>query len=110
MLPVGLPSLLTQDYPGRAEVFLVDDGSTDSTGDLARELSRRHGGLPLTVGSPGEPPAGWTGKLWAVRQLRRAAPWRAPVCWILWALTCPPPSRVGFRVSPRVRVIPTRTT
>jgi hopene-associated glycosyltransferase HpnB len=67
VLPASLPSLLAQDYPGRAEVFLVDDGSTDGTGELARELSRRHGGLPLTVDSPGEPPAGWTGKLWAVR-------------------------------------------
>ncbi|MGW2488380.1 glycosyltransferase [Streptomyces sp. NPDC001606] len=67
VLPASLPSLLAQDYPGRAEVFLVDDGSTDGTGELARELSRRHGGLPLTVASPGEPPAGWTGKLWAVR-------------------------------------------
>ncbi|MGW4568819.1 glycosyltransferase [Streptomyces sp. NPDC004561] len=67
VLPASLPSLLAQDYPGRAEVFLVDDGSTDGTGELAQELSRRHGGLPLTVGSPGEPPAGWTGKLWAVR-------------------------------------------
>ncbi|MEU1012403.1 glycosyltransferase [Streptomyces sp. NPDC005890] len=67
VLPASLPSLLAQDYPGRAEVFLVDDGSTDGTGELARELSRRYGGLPLTVGSPGEPPAGWTGKLWAVR-------------------------------------------
>ncbi|MFD7461308.1 MULTISPECIES: glycosyltransferase [unclassified Streptomyces] len=67
VLPVSLPSLLAQDYPGRAEVFLVDDGSTDGTGELARELSRRLGGLPLTVVSPGEPPAGWTGKLWAVR-------------------------------------------
>ncbi|MGW1049127.1 glycosyltransferase [Streptomyces sp. NPDC001118] len=67
VLPASLPSLLAQEYPGRAEVFLVDDGSTDGTGELARELSRRQGGLPLTVGSPGEPPAGWTGKLWAVR-------------------------------------------
>ncbi|MET8814847.1 glycosyltransferase [Streptomyces sp. NPDC004549] len=67
VLPASLPSLLAQDYPGRAEVFLVDDGSTDGTGELARELSRRHGGLPLTVTSPGEPPSGWTGKLWAVR-------------------------------------------
>ncbi|MDX2530513.1 glycosyltransferase [Streptomyces europaeiscabiei] len=67
VLPESLPSLLAQDYPGRAEVFLVDDGSSDGTGDLARELSRRFGGLPLTVSSPGEPPAGWTGKLWAVR-------------------------------------------
>ena len=63
----SLPSLLAQDYPGRAEVFLVDDGSSDGTGDVARALAERHGGLPLTVTSPGEPPAGWTGKLWAVR-------------------------------------------
>ncbi|MEU4144348.1 glycosyltransferase [Streptomyces parvulus] len=67
VLPASLPSLLAQDYPGRAEVFLVDDGSTDGTGELADELARRHGGLTLTVTSPGEPPAGWTGKLWAVR-------------------------------------------
>ncbi|MEV2214241.1 glycosyltransferase [Streptomyces sp. NPDC050997] len=67
VLPASLPSLLAQDYPGPAEVFLVDDGSTDGTGELARELARGHGGLKLTVTSPGEPPAGWTGKLWAVR-------------------------------------------
>ncbi|MFF8594233.1 glycosyltransferase [Streptomyces sp. NPDC015220] len=67
VLRESLPSLLAQDYPGRAEVFLVDDGSSDGTGRLARELGRRGGGLPLTVDSPGEPPAGWTGKLWAVR-------------------------------------------
>lgn len=67
VLPSSLPSLLAQDYPGRAEVFLVDDGSSDGTGELARELAREHGGLPLTVDSPGDPPAGWTGKLWAVR-------------------------------------------
>ncbi|MGC5363547.1 glycosyltransferase [Streptomyces sp. DT24] len=66
-LPVGLPSLLAQDYPGEAEIFLVDDGSEDGTGDLARRLSVRCGGLPLTVASPGEPEPGWTGKLWAVR-------------------------------------------
>ncbi|MFF3500339.1 glycosyltransferase [Streptomyces sp. NPDC003247] len=67
VLAASLPSLLAQDYPGRVEVFLVDDGSSDGTGELARELARRHGGVPLTVDSPGEPPAGWTGKLWAVR-------------------------------------------
>ncbi|MFI9645701.1 glycosyltransferase [Streptomyces sp. NPDC052040] len=67
VLPHSLPSLLAQDYPGRAEVFLIDDGSSDGTGELARALAERHGGLPLTVASPGEPPAGWTGKLWAVR-------------------------------------------
>ncbi len=78
VLPAALPSLLGQDYPGRAEVFLVDDGSTDGTGDLARGLGRRHGGLPLTVASPGEPPAGWTGKLWAVRHGMALARAREP--------------------------------
>ncbi|AXK37833.1 glycosyltransferase [Streptomyces armeniacus] len=68
VLPRSLPSLLAQKYPGRAEVFLVDDGSTDGTGALARALADGHpGGLPLTVDSPGEPEPGWTGKLWAVR-------------------------------------------
>ncbi|MEW1720459.1 glycosyltransferase [Streptomyces sp. NPDC093109] len=67
VLPASLPSLLSQVYPGPAEIFLVDDGSSDGTGRLARELSARYGGLPLTVASPGEPEPGWTGKLWAVR-------------------------------------------
>ncbi|MFJ4923802.1 glycosyltransferase [Streptomyces sp. NPDC088725] len=67
VLPDSLPSLLAQAYPGRAEIFLVDDGSQDGTGALARELSARYGGLPLTVATPGEPEPGWTGKLWAVR-------------------------------------------
>src|SRR5258707_235132 len=67
MLAEGLPSLLAQVNPGDAEIFLVDGGSTDGTGALARELSVQFGGLPLTVSSPGEPEPGWTGKLWALR-------------------------------------------
>ncbi|PRH76238.1 glycosyl transferase family 2 [Streptomyces solincola] len=67
LLPRTLPSLLTQDYSGRLAVFLVDDGSTDGTGALARELAARHGGRRVTVSSPGAPAPGWTGKLWAVR-------------------------------------------
>ncbi|MFH8371645.1 glycosyltransferase [Streptomyces sp. NPDC018031] len=63
----SLPSLLTQDYPGRAEVFLIDDGSSDGTAELAHRLAAEQGGLPLTVAAPGEPDHGWTGKLWAVR-------------------------------------------
>ncbi|MEU5976972.1 glycosyltransferase [Streptomyces sp. NPDC047315] len=67
VLPDSLPSLLAQDYPGRASVVLVDDGSTDGTADVARALSEEHGGLPLDVVAPGEPADGWTGKLWALR-------------------------------------------
>ncbi|AUH44316.1 glycosyltransferase [Streptomyces sp. CMB-StM0423] len=69
VLPDSLPSLLAQAYPGEARVFLVDDGSTDGTAETARTLAENAGdrALPLTVSSPGEPPEGWTGKLWALR-------------------------------------------
>ncbi|GAA2475426.1 glycosyltransferase [Streptomyces longisporus] len=83
VLPASLPSLLAQEYPGRAEIFLVDDGSSDGTGELARELADRHGGLPLTVASPGEPPEGWTGKLWAVRHGIGLARARGPAYLLL---------------------------
>ncbi|MFD2474543.1 glycosyltransferase [Amycolatopsis silviterrae] len=65
LLPDTLPTLLRQRYPGDARVILVDDGSSDGTAEVARSLTVPHG-LPLTVTSPGEPPDGWTGKLWAV--------------------------------------------
>jgi hopene-associated glycosyltransferase HpnB len=67
VLPLSLPSLLAQQYAGQARVILVDDNSTDGTGELARRLGEAPGSLPLTVTTPGEPPAGWTGKLWALR-------------------------------------------
>ncbi|MFF9197637.1 glycosyltransferase [Streptomyces sp. NPDC014779] len=78
VLPLSLPSLLAQDYPGPAEVILVDDGSTDGTGERAAELAACHGGLPLTVVSPGEPEPGWTGKLWALRHGMALARARGP--------------------------------
>lgn len=65
-LPRTLPALLAQDYPGELEVIVVDDRSTDGTGDVAREL-----GASIVVGSP--LPAGWVGKVWALEQGLRAA-------------------------------------
>ncbi|KPC80893.1 MULTISPECIES: glycosyltransferase [Streptomyces] len=78
VLPTSLPSLLAQDYPGDAQVYLVDDCSGDGTGELARALSQRYGGLPLTVVTPGEPEPGWTGKLWALRHGMALAGQRKP--------------------------------
>ncbi|MFJ5552808.1 glycosyltransferase [Streptomyces sp. NPDC093225] len=86
VLPRSLPSLLAQCYPGEAEVYLVDDGSRDGTGELARRLAAEHPGLPLTVSSPGEPAPGWTGKLWALRHgiaLARSGPHGEPAYLLL---------------------------
>jgi hopene-associated glycosyltransferase HpnB len=65
-----LRSLLVQDYPGAFQVILIDDGSTDGTGDMARAMKDPR--LNVVDGTP--PPAGWSGKLWAVAQGIAAAP------------------------------------
>ncbi len=65
VIDAALSSLLAQDYSGDLRVILVDDNSTDGTGDIARALD--HGGrLSVVTGAPLA--HGWTGKLWAVRQ------------------------------------------
>ncbi|HWD06066.1 MAG TPA: glycosyltransferase [Amycolatopsis sp.] len=64
VLPSTLPTLLEQRYPGEARVILVDDASTDGTGELARRLGSG-APLPLSVVTPDPLPPGWTGKLWA---------------------------------------------
>jgi hopene-associated glycosyltransferase HpnB len=60
----SLRSLLAQDYAGTFRVVLVDDGSTDGTGEVARAI----GDPRLTVLTGLPRPAGWSGKLWAVAQ------------------------------------------
>jgi hopene-associated glycosyltransferase HpnB len=60
----SIGSLLEQDYKGPFRVILVDDQSTDGTAGAARAL----GGERLDVLSGAARPAGWTGKLWAVKQ------------------------------------------
>jgi len=59
-------SLLAQDYPGRFRLVVVDDRSTDGTGDVARAAAA--GDPRLTVVTGRARPSGWTGKLWALQQ------------------------------------------
>ncbi len=64
-----LSSLLAQDFAGPLSIILVDDCSSDGTGDIARSLADPR--LTVVEGRPR--PAGWSGKLWAVAQgLERA--------------------------------------
>lgn len=63
-------SLLAQDYPD-FEVLVLDDSSTDGTGDLLASLAREDGRLRVLAGQP--LPEGWMGKHWACQQLADAA-------------------------------------
>lgn len=65
----SLGSVIAQDYRGPFRIVLVDDESSDSTGDIARRI----GDPRLTVIDGGPPPAGWSGKLWAIAQGIEAA-------------------------------------
>jgi hopene-associated glycosyltransferase HpnB len=62
VLPLTLSTLVGQKYGGRTTVFLVNDNSTDGTGELVAERWP-----DVNVIAPGEPPEGWAGKLWALR-------------------------------------------
>jgi hopene-associated glycosyltransferase HpnB len=68
VIEATLRSLLAQDYPGLFRIILVDDGSTDGTGALARALARAIADPRLRVLTGTAPPAGWSGKLFAVSQ------------------------------------------
>ena len=74
MLPVTLPALLGQEYPGTLTVIVVDDGSSDSTGEVAAKLGAGSP-RPLRVISGAPLPDGerWAGKVWAMAQGLSAA-------------------------------------
>ncbi|NJL63718.1 MAG: glycosyltransferase [Methylacidiphilales bacterium] len=74
LLAATLTSLFSQDYAGSFEIFLVDDNSTDATGETANAIAE---GLQKTTQLHvinGKPlAAGWSGKLWAMEQGIRQA-------------------------------------
>jgi hopene-associated glycosyltransferase HpnB len=71
----SIGSLLAQDYPGDFHIILVDDLSSEGTGEIARAMAHNH--LTVLTGAPRPP--GWTGKLWALQQgMERASAYHAP--------------------------------
>ena len=62
-----ITSLLQQNYPGAFSVVLVDDQSSDDTTEVARQAAAEFADR-LTIVPGATLPAGWTGKLWAMKQ------------------------------------------
>jgi hopene-associated glycosyltransferase HpnB len=62
-----LNGLLAQDYWGDFSIVVVDDTSTDSTGEIAEQLAAAAGGRLTVIKAP-PIQRGWTGKLWAQSQ------------------------------------------
>ena len=57
----SIHSLMRQELAGSLHVVVVDDASSDATGEIARQT-----GASVITGKPLQ--AGWTGKLWALSQ------------------------------------------
>ena len=68
VIATSLAQLAAQDYPGPFRIILVDDNSSDGTGDVALGLAGGLGAERLSVVSGAPLPPGWTGKLWALNQ------------------------------------------
>ena len=69
VLSISLKSLLNQEYSGEFSIILIDDQSTDKTGEVAQEIANnlnQSERLKVILGKP--LPVGWSGKLWAMEQ------------------------------------------
>ncbi len=78
-----LSALAAQDYPGAFTIILVDDNSSDGTGDIARQMAAQTG-APIFVRQAPPLPPGWSGKLAALNCGVNAVDDIAPKASLLW--------------------------
>lgn len=65
-----LNSMIKQDYPN-LEILVLDDNSTDATGQIVQEFAKKDSRVRLIKGAP--LPEGWKGKCFACHQLSKIA-------------------------------------
>ena len=83
MIPLSLPTLMAQDYPGDFTIFLIDDQSEDGTASIAQKLGQNSQRF-VTVIPGADRPHGWTGKVWAQHQgIAQATEGSAPPDYLL---------------------------
>ena len=65
----AVASLLQASGPNALHIFLVDDGSSDGTAQVAQDAAIAAGRPGMLTVIAGQPlPPGWSGKLWAMQQ------------------------------------------
>ena len=87
----AVASLARQQYTGRFHIVLVDDESSDGTAEAARSAAPP---ALLTVVRARPLPAGWTGKLWAIAEGIRQAPFVADALLLTDADIVHPPDNL----------------
>ena len=68
-----LRSLLAQEGLSDLEILILDDGSTDGTGDVIRQVVGSDPRVKIIDGPDDLPPPGWLGKSWACHRLAQEA-------------------------------------
>lgn len=68
-----LRSLLAQEGLPDMEILILDDGSTDGTGDVIRQVVGADPHVKVIDGPDDLPPPGWLGKSWACHRLAQEA-------------------------------------
>ncbi len=68
-----IASLIAQEGLADVEFIVLDDGSSDGTADVVREVAQGDPRVRIVIGPDEDPPAGWIGKPWACHRLAQEA-------------------------------------